>query len=161
MNFIDPSGFVHGNFGLTTNVEMDDGTGGGNRGGRGGCAYSSTGGGGGSSLSDYLSAYAWGFMQGAESGAYGILNAFAGGLFDPSAGAFYQPNNPDFNFGHGAGEVAITSLGLAGSLSGISSSGVLNSNRYVRIGPGRWGKDMVPRISFGNGRPSWWNHWRL
>jgi RHS repeat-associated protein len=24
---------------------------------------------------------------------------------------------------------------------------VLNANRYFRIGPGRWGKDMVPRIS--------------
>jgi len=46
-------------------------------------------------------------------------------------------------------------------LRGLSNSGLLNSNRYLRIGPGRWGGAMVPRISIGNGPPSWWNHWRL
>jgi hypothetical protein len=36
---------------------------------------------------------------------------------------------------------------------------VLNANRYLRFGDGRVGGNMIPRISIGNGKPSFWNHW--
>jgi hypothetical protein len=52
------------------------------------------------------------------------------------------------------GKVAGTVWGLVPlALGGAAAAGatraghVLNHNRYLRIGPGRWGKDMVPRAS--------------
>jgi hypothetical protein len=61
------------------------------------------------------------------------------------------------------GEIAGTIWGLipagAESLALAADRTVLNANRYFRIGLGRWGKDMTPRISSpylpGNG------HYRL
>src|SRR5690606_32251775 len=35
----------------------------------------------------------------------------------------------------------------AAAVGGTRAGHVLNHNRHFRIGPGRWGKDMVPRIS--------------
>lgn len=44
----------------------------------------------------------------------------------------------------GSSTIAVQGTAAAG---GTRIGHALNHNRHVRIGPGRWGKDMVPRIS--------------
>ena len=83
--------------------------------------------------------------------------------------SFYDPCDRVFKFSRAMGTTAAASLSTAGALRTAATLGarpgsVLNSNPYFRIGPGRWGKDMVPRISIGGDGPPWWNwlsHWRV
>lgn len=85
---------------------------------------------------------------------------------DPFA-AYYNPCDPALQLSKLLGEIsrdaALAAAGLRGlgKLGGTRFGHQLNHNPYLRIGPGRWGKEMVPRISIGRGGPSWWTHWRL
>jgi RHS repeat-associated protein len=88
---------------------------------------------------------------------------------DPFAGmGAYDPCDPAFRFSQGAGAFSrdvYTGRLLLGGLARLGGTRfALNHNPYVRFGPGRWGGEMVPRISIGRQGPPWWEwmrHWRL
>ncbi|HEX3624177.1 MAG TPA: RHS repeat-associated core domain-containing protein [Verrucomicrobiae bacterium] len=118
----------------------------------------------------------WGDLgQGAAATTDGLLDAatFDGGfgLFDPGVfgrlGAYDKCDSTlrtSRHLGQLAGSLLDTAAALRGAarVGGTQFGRLLNSNRYFRIGPGRWGKDMVPHISIGNRVPGpWWSHWRL
>src|SRR6185295_2826561 len=69
----------------------------------------------------------------------------------------YDPCDPMLATSRKLGELGRDAYLAAAGLRGLAGLGgtqtslgrLLNGNRYIRIGPGRWGKDMVPRIAIG------------
>lgn len=106
-----------------------------------------------------------GFQEGLHDGFFAAMDGFIP-FGDPFSDR-YDTTDEILQLSQRLGKISRNSLALAGGvryiswLSGTRVGHFLNHNRYIRIGLGRWGKDMVPRISIGNKPPGWWNHWRL
>lgn len=101
----------------------------------------------------------WGASEGAAAALDGIIP-----FGDPLSDAYTDEcgiTQDGTEWSRALGETSRKLYLATVGLRGLSKSEILNHNRYLRIGPGRWGKDMVPRISIGNGPPSWLNHWPL
>ena len=101
---------------------------------------------------------------------FGDVVSFGGTtLFNEWTGAnhFVDESSTAYTLGEATGYVHAFVSGTAATLKvgakigGTRFGHILNHNRHIRIGPGRWGRIMVDRISIGNGPPGCWNHWRL
>lgn len=103
--------------------------------------------------------------DGAKRGAAAYADGFIPG-WDPfeSAGV-YNHLDDGLYWSQAAGMIGFDAVATVSGTRVLAAAGntrwgkVLNANRYIRVGDGRVGKDMVPRISIGNGKPSTWNHW--
>jgi RHS repeat-associated protein len=111
---------------------------------------------------------AWGgFAEGWSRGGQGVVNAFTGGLFWEEYGLFYDTFNKQwedlgyesnecnegFKMGMTGGRVAESALLAAGGVMGLEKAGILgrygliNQNRYLRIGVSRFGGRKVYRAA--------------